>query len=354
MADEFDQSKTEAPTQRRRDEAREQGQVASSRDLTSSLALLAGFLALALAAGTVGTTLIQEVRHYFAQASHPISFGHESARQLMTAALRTALELLGLLLGVILAVALGANVFQVGFQLSPAALGIQWERLSPMRGWARIASMNSGIQAVATLLKLSAMAAIAYFLVRGRLAELTALRDCRLAAAVALLWATVIRLGLAVAGALAALGVADYGWQWWRNEQSLRMSRQELKEDLKRDEGDPQFKARVRKLQRQAAQKRMLQAVPSATVVLTNPTHLAVALQYDRTSMPAPRVVAKGAGFVAKRIAEIARKHGVPVLERKPVAQGLFKAVKVGQEIPAALYHVVAEILAYVYRMSAK
>src|SRR4051794_8795206 len=129
------------------------------------------------------------------------------------------------------------------------------------------------------------------------------------------------------------------------------MTRQELKEEMKRDEGDPQIKARIRKLQREAAHKRMFQDVPTASVIVTNPTHLAVALRYERGSMAAPKVVAKGAGFVAKRIVALARTHGVPVVERKPVAQALFKAVKVGQEIPGALYYVVAEVMAFVYRL---
>jgi flagellar biosynthetic protein FlhB len=145
--------------------------------------------------------------------------------------------------------------------------------------------------------------------------------------------------------------VLDYAYQRWRFELSLRMTRQEMKEELKRDEGDPQVKARIRRLQREAAQKRMLQEVPKATVIITNPTHLAIALRYEQGAMGAPRVVAKGAGFVAERIVELARKNWVPIVQRPPLAQVLFKAVQVNQEIPAELYVVVAEVLAYVYRL---
>jgi flagellar biosynthetic protein FlhB len=147
--------------------------------------------------------------------------------------------------------------------------------------------------------------------------------------------------------------LVDYVWQLWRFEQSLRMSKQELKEEVKREEGDPQVKMRVRRLQREAATKRMMLDVPKATVVVTNPTHLAVALRYEKGEGAAPKVIAKGADHMAAKIIAAARKHGVPVLERKPVAQALFKSVKVGQEIPMGLYHVVAEILAYVYKLRA-
>jgi flagellar biosynthetic protein FlhB len=160
----------------------------------------------------------------------------------------------------------------------------------------------------------------------------------------------VLRLALAIAGALLLLGVGDYLFQLWRHEQLLRMSRQQLKEETKREEGDPQTKARIRRLQREAARKKMFHEVKSATVVVTNPTHLAVALRYDRGAMGAPKVVAKGAGHVAKRIAELARRHNVPVLERKTLAQALFRTVKLNQEIPMAIYHAVAEVLATVYR----
>src|SRR5207247_6488444 len=141
------------------------------------------------------------------------------------------------------------------------------------------------------------------------------------------------------------IGAVDYLYHRWRLEQSLMMSSQEMKEQLREDEGDPQTRARLRRLAREATKAKQMKDVPSATVVVTNPTHLAIALRYDRGTMPAPRVIAKGSGVVARRIADIARRHGVPVIERKPLAQAMFKAVKVGQDIPAALYYAVAEVL---------
>jgi flagellar biosynthetic protein FlhB len=353
MAEDFPQSRTEAPTQRRREEARAQGQVAVSRDLTSSLVLLAGLAGLALLAQTLGAGLLERVRHDVLLAGRLTDLGQLQAQGLLAAAMGRGLELVGFLLGLVFLIAVAAGVVQVGVQVTPAVLAFQWERLSPARGWAKILSVNAGMAGLISLVKVAAVLGVAYAVLRPRWDELAAVPDSTLPAVAAQVWGIILRLGLAVAGALALLGLADYVWQRWRFEQSLRMTRQELKEEVKREEGDPQLKARIRKLQRQAAQKRMLQDVLRATVVVTNPTHLAVALRYERGSMAAPVVVAKGAGVIALRIADIARRHAVPVHERKPLAQALYKAVKVGQEIPVGLYQAVAEFLAYVYRLRA-
>ena len=180
---------------------------------------------------------------------------------------------------------------------------------------------------------------------------MAALGQYDLSTAVGITWDMTVRLALVAGGAMVVLGAADYAFKWFQLEQKLRMSKQDLIEEHKKEEGDPQIKARIRKLGRELSQRRMMKSVPTATVVITNPTHLAIALRYDKTIHSAPRVVAKGAGHVAKRIVEMARSHAVPVIEKKPVAQALFKAVKVGQDIPMALFQAVAEVLAFVYRL---
>ena len=164
-------------------------------------------------------------------------------------------------------------------------------------------------------------------------------------------WGLAVEVGIAVAGALVVVGICDFLYQRWQHEEDLKMSLQDLKEEKKQDEGDPQVKSRLRKLQRDAARLRMLQDVPSASVVLTNPTHFAVALRYEQGVSKAPKVVAKGEGLLAKRIARIAREHGVTVLERKPLTRALYASAEVGQEIPDTLFRAVAEVLAYVYRL---
>ena len=207
------------------------------------------------------------------------------------------------------------------------------------------------MRGLVAVFKVGVVAAMAAWVLRGRAVQISTLGQNDLASASVQAWDIAIRLALAITAALAVLGVADYVFQRWRYEQSLRMSRQELKEELRREEGDPLMRGRIRKMQREAARKRMMQDVPKATVVITNPTDLAIALRYERGTMAAPRVVAKGAGFVARNIVGLARRHSVPVVERREIAQALFKAVKVGQDIPAALYYAVAEVLAYLYRL---
>jgi len=274
----------------------------------------------------------------------------ERVQELFTGIYGKGMELLGFTMALLFTAATVVGACQVGFQLTPHLLAFNWERLSPAQGWSRMLSMTSGVRGLVAVAKIVLVLAVAYWVLKSRAAEIGAVQQSTLMSTVGQAWKMAMHLALAVAGTLGVIGAADYVWQRWRLEQTLRMSRLEVKEEVKREEGDPQVKARVRKLQRDAATKRMLQDVPKATVVLTNPTHLAVALRYERGVMPAPKVVAKGAGFVAARIVMLARRHGVPVLERKPVAQALFKAVKVGQDIPVTLYHVVAEVLAYVLR----
>lgn len=345
------QSRTEAPTPRRREEAREQGQVALSADLSSSVLLLVGVVILWLGGRTLADGLARGIHRDILALSRHWEIGPEKARELAMFQLRQTLELLGLFLGLLFVAAAGVGMLQAGIHFLPNLVEFKWERLSPANGWSRLFSMAAVVRGLAALLKVAAVAAVAYWVLHGRATEIATLGDGSLARATTVGWNLAIRLALAMAGALVLLGVADYAFQRWRLERSLRMTRQEMREELKREEGDPQLKARIRRLQRETARRRMLAEVPRAQVVITNPTHLAIALQYDRDTMAAPRVVAKGAGLVAQRIAETARRHAVPVIERKPLAQALFKTVEIDQEIPAPLYHAVAEVLAYVYRL---
>ncbi len=350
MAEEFGQSRTEAPTLRRREEARQQGQVAVSAELSSGLLLLAGIAALWFGAEHVGGGLLETLRGTL-QEFRPVELRPEDAQTVFASLLNRGLELLGYFLGFMVVVGLGVSALQVGFHVVPELALPNWGKLSPANGWSRLFSGAAGVRGLMAIAKASLVALLALWILRGQGGHIASLGEASLASIVATGWGLAIRMALAIAAALVLVGVADYVFQRWRHEKALFMTRQELKEELKREEGDPHTRARIRKLQREMARKRMLDDVPRATVVITNPTHLAVAIRYERGVMPAPQVVAKGAGFIAERIKELARRHSVPVVERKPVAQALFKAVKVGQDIPTALYYAVAEVLAYVYRL---
>jgi flagellar biosynthetic protein FlhB len=350
MAEDFGHSRTEAPTPRRREEARSQGRVAVSMELTAGLLMLAAIGVLWFGSRTMGAGLIESVRVGVMRCSLR-ELGPEQTNELLTAFLTRGLQLTGLLFGLLFVAALGVMVGQVGFQIMPAVAAPNWERIDPVSGLGRMFSLAALLRGGVTVAKACVTAMLAFLLIRGRLSRLVTLDRQTLASAASQTWDIVLRLGLAVAAAFVVIGVIDYVLQRLRFEASLRMTRDEVKEEIKREEGDPQVKARIRKLARELSQRRMMRDVPRATVVVTNPTHLAIALRYDKGALGAPRVVAKGAGFVARRIVETARRHGVPVVERKPVAQALYKAVQIGQEIPGALYHAVAEVLAYVYRL---
>ncbi|MGD8959236.1 MAG: EscU/YscU/HrcU family type III secretion system export apparatus switch protein, partial [Desulfobacteraceae bacterium] len=210
------------------------------------------------------------------------------------------------------------------------------------------------VELVKSLLKLGIIGGVGYLAVEGQSAGMLSLYDMSPNAITVFILGAALRLFLWVGVIMALVAALDYGFQRWKFEQDLKMTKQEVKEEAKQAEGDPQIKARIRSIQQQAARKRMMQALPQADVVVTNPTQLAVAIKYDPLSMGAPQVVAKGAGLVAARIRQLADGYGIPVVENKALARNLYKTVEPGREIPSELYRAVAELLAYVYRLKGK
>lgn len=352
MAEDFD-DKTEAPTQRRREEAREQGQVARSPDLSAAVLLLAFILLLKAFGGGLMDALRALVLHLFSG---------DSFRDLGVASLGSGLvpPLLGvvaalapLLAGATL-VAIAVNLAQVGFHLTAARLKPNLGALDPIKGLGRLFKIEGLAHLVMNLLKLALCGALGWSVAVGRLDQVVASQDRDVLPAFALACTIVYKVALYIALLLLVLAVIDYGFQRWRHERQLRMSKREIKEELRRMEGDPKVKQRRRQIALQMAIRSLRKNVPTADVVVTNPTHFAVALKYDQATMSAPRVVAKGADLAARRIRELAVTHGVPVVERPPLARELYRLCKVGQEIPESLYSAVAEILAYVYEITGK
>lgn len=343
------QQRTEAPTPRRREEARQRGQVAVSHDLSGGLTLLFGALALKMFGQHNGTRLLSAIRRWLEQAP-PDLWTPRHTTDLGWQLVEHTWRVCGGVVLVVLAVGSMVHYLQAGPGLSWKQLALDWEKLSPARGLQRLWSGRSVVRAVLAVLKAVAIAAAVLAAIRVDLETVRGASEGSLWQAVAVGWDAVVRVAVVVGVSLVALGLVDFAYQRWRHEQQLRMTRQDLKEERRQDEGDPHVRARIKKLQREM-NKKMLAEVPKATVVLTNPTHLAVALQYDRQTMDAPVVVAKGAQLRARRIVELAREAGVPVLERKPLAQALYRQVEVGQPIPPDLYRAVAEVLAYLYRL---
>ncbi len=342
--------RTEQPTERRRDEAREKGQFAFSSELANSLVLLAGALAVTWGGGTLVAGL-HSVLHERLQ-NLPVEMNAHEASDLMSRIAARGLEIVGGLCGGMFVVGLGANLSQVGLRVTPESLGPKWEKLNPVTGWQRIMSLAGVARGFWAVTRVILISAVVWWVLRGADGQIASLPDGTLGQSVSRAWDLASRMIVAVAGSLVVIGVGDYAVQWFRHEKSLMMTKQELKEEQKDEEGDPL----LRNMRRQRArdivnQRRLISEVPKATVVIMNPTHFAVALRYERGVTSAPVVVAKGRDSFALQIATKARRHGIPVIERKPLARALFKAAKVGQEIPQGLYFAVSEVLAYVYRL---
>jgi flagellar biosynthesis protein FlhB len=345
--------RTERATPKRRDEARSEGKVARSTELTNAVALLAGVAALAVLGGRLMRGLSGLLRSLLAAPSAGIATEAGVYVVFQHLALQITSILLPLMLSLI-AVGLAANVLQVGFMLTSRTVSPRWSLIDPLEGFKRILSLRSLTELAKSILKVVIIGVIAWVTLKGDLDRLVPLTGADGPSLVTQVGGTTIRLGLRVGLALLVLGILDYGYQRWEYERSIRMSRQELEEEQKQTEGDPRVKARVRQAQRLLARHRMMADVAKADVVITNPTHFAVALQYDRKTMPAPLVVAKGTRKTAERIKEVAKEHRVPIVEDPPLARLLYKECEIGSSIPVSVYQAVARILAHVWKLRAR
>jgi flagellar biosynthetic protein FlhB len=346
------QERTEQPTARRREEARGRGQVARSGDLGGAMLLLGAFGMYAFAGPTLLADLLGAFREtLLSMPARDLDAGgvvHIFRRAVMTWA-----PLLAPFLLAPAVVAIAANLLQTRFALAPRALAPDWGRLSPRRNLGRLLGIGGLVELAKALLKLAAVGIVAWLVVRAHWPPLVDAGPGSLGGVLALLARALADVWLWIALAYLAIAGADYGWQWWRHEQSLRMTREEVREESRQTEGNPLLRNRLRALHRVLATRKMLAEVKRADVVLRNPTHVAVALRYDGGRMRAPRVVAKGERLAALRIIDAARRHRVPVVENPPLARALYALVKLGAEIPPQLYRAVAEVLAYVYSLRA-
>jgi len=251
-------------------------------------------------------------------------------------------------------VSLLVNYLQVGFVLSAESVQPKFSKIDPIQGFGRLFSIRSLVELVKNIFKIAIVGFAVYIIMRGEAERFVLLVDQSVWGILLYICGVSFKIILSVCLVLIVLAALDYAYQKWEFEKELRMTKQEIKDESKQSEGDPLIKARIRRLQREAARKRMMANVPKADVVITNPTHLAVALLYDQEKMSAPTVVAKGADFIAQNIKDIARKHHVPIVNNKPLAQVLYRKVDVDEIIPANLYRAVAEVLAFVYGMKMK
>lgn len=346
-------NKTEPASPKRKEEARKKGQIAVSRDLSTAVILLSG-IGLLAAMLPVGVQNMTEMTRQGLTLSFPLDFYEGmSIEQVCSVVIHAGITVVTLSLPVVVGILVmgsGASLLQTGFLWRANAIQPNVERISPIKGLSRLVSLRSVMELVKGLLKIAIVTGVGLWVARYDVLQIPGLVEFDMGTVLQVTGGLSLKVGLAVAGSIAVLSGLDYVYQRYEWERSLRMSKEEVKEEHKATEGDPLIKSRVRTIQRELAKKRMMAAVKTADVVITNPTHLAVALKYDTATMGAPVVIAKGAGLVAERIRELARHHGVPVVEHKFVARTLFKLVDIGNEIPNELYRAVAEILAFVYR----
>jgi flagellar biosynthetic protein FlhB len=350
MADESYQERTEPASARKRAKAREQGQVTHSAELDSAIVLLASTLLFLVIGGTLLRQMLDVMRDGLSNAGMTI-LTRESMRPLMLHISRLMSTMLIPVLATILVVGLAANILQVGFLFTGQPLLPKWEKLNPAGGFKRLFSLSSLVNLAKGILKLFFVGLVAYLTLREQWAQVYLLMDMRAVEVMWFLGKASLLILFRTTLVLLVIAVLDYGYQRWQYEKNLRMTKEEIREESRTTEGDPGIRARIRSLQREMIRKRMMGNVPEADVVITNPVHLAVALQYDAETMRAPVVVAMGARLIADRIREIAREHGVPIVENPPLAQALYKSATVGMEIPVEVYRAVAEVLGYIYRL---
>jgi len=357
VADESDSGeRTEPATPRKREEAREKGQVAKSGDLNTAVVLLGGALVLYLLSGKIAAGLSGLMTATWAGLGET-RLSRDAVVVEGAAGIRELLALLAPVAGTLAAVALAVNILQVGFRISWKPLELDLTKLDPVRGAKRILSRRGATRLAIGVVKLGIVGWILWDGYRDLILapserHLAGLLHSSVPGAIDYTVAELFRVAMRAGIALLVLAILDFSYQRWQHDQDLRMTKQEVREEMKRMEGDPKLKERRRRLQQRLALQRMMHDVPTADVVITNPTHFACALRYDERTMTAPRLVAKGQDLIAHRIRELAVESGVPVVEEPALARAIHRSTEVGQEIPPDLYQPVAEVLSYVYRAS--
>jgi len=342
------QEKTEQPTGRRLSKARSEGQVSKSQEINFVAGLLAAVLYFSLGSRVMVDGMMEALRRMFALLSE-VQLTTGIASDLLQNMLMDMFTLAGPFLLLLLIVGILSNVIQFGFLFSTAPLRPKFNKLNPINGLKSLVSLQRILELGKALVKLIVISIVPYLIIAAELERLPLVMDMGPQDILQYIGMLMLRILLYVGILFVLLAIVDLVFQKWKFKRDLMMTREEVKDEFRQTEGDPLVKSKIRSKQLALLRKIMLDKVPKADVVVTNPVHVAVALQYDRTRMDAPQVVAKGARLIAERIKQIAREHGVPIVENKPLAQSLYKMVEVGQIIPETLYKAVAEVLAYVY-----
>lgn len=352
MAEENDngQERTEQPTPKRRQEAREKGQIPRSRELNTALVMLAAAAGLYALGGYMGNGLYGVIHSNF-RLERELAFDPGAPVRLLQEAIGQGLLVVTPFALLMLVVAIGSSVLLGGWSFNPGAVAPKFSKLNPLQGLKRIFGIRGLVELLKALAKVAVVGTVGFLLLRNFQNDFRALTGVSLESGIAHGVRLFFTAFVLLSAALLLVAAVDVPYQLWDISRKLRMTRQELKDEFKETEGKPEVKGRIRQLQRELAQGRMLEKVPRADVIVTNPTHYAVALQYDQLKMSAPKVVAKGTDLVAARIRELAAEHRIPVFEAPPLARALYYTTQLDCEIPSGLYLAVAQVLAYVYQL---
>ena len=350
MAEESFEEKTEEPTPKKRRELKEKGEVAKSRELPSVAVLLSALVMLSFSGSFMYNHILIIMKDAFSLPTMNDLNIFEFMKYAQNIIGRFII-LLSPIFGAIFITAILSNIMQVGFVISGEPIIPKFSKIDPIKGFGRTFSKQALMELLKSLLKLIIVGGIAFLTVKGEMKNFSLLGEMEPNGILTYILKISFKIFIRCSMAMIVLVIIDYVFQKWEFEKRNKMTKQEVKDEFKKSEGDPLIKSRIKSIQMEMARKRMMQAIPDADVVITNPTHLAVALKYDSLTMNAPKVLAKGPGKIAERIRNMASEHNIPIMENKELARNLYDMVEVGQEIPANLYQAVAEILAYIYRL---
>ena len=351
--------KTEPATEKKLDDARKEGQVAKSKEVGNAVSLLALFLILKLWIGHMGQQFLQVFSDVYQRLpSATANWGGYLPENDMLAIFRhMMLEILYIIapiFAIAFVIAFVCDIVQVKWKVTGKPLRPKFSKISPISGFKRIFSVNSLVELVKSIVKIGLVVYVAYSYLQDKWQYLFFLYDMTLLQAIQLIWQIVTDMGMRIAMVYIVLAAVDYIYQRFKFSQDMKMTKQEVKDEYKQQEGDPQIKGKIRQKMQEASRRRMMQSLPQADVVITNPTHYAVAIKYDPEVLDAPIVIAKGEDYLARKIKEIAKENNVEIVENKPLARMLYANVEVGQAVPPELYQAVAEVLAFVYHLQGK
>ena len=353
MADENDDEKTEEPSQYKIDESRKKGDVASSKELSSVL-LLSGSLLTLIVCGVFFYETFSEYIDWVYRQDFKNIYTKEKFADVISHTAWTLVKCVAPTFGASVCLGFLSQFAQIGFLYSPEIMNMDIERINPIKGFGRLFSKKALVEAVKGVFKFTVVIVITYSVMKDNIGSFLGFLHVDAAQSLVFGKYLMVKLGFSILLGLGVVALADLAWEKWSYRQKMMMTKQQAKEESKEKDGNPEVKSKIRQIQRQMAQKRMMDDVKKADVIVTNPTHISVALKYDGQQMVAPSVMAKGADHLALRIREIAKENDIPIVENIMLARTLYKTVKVGHGVPRTLYKAVAEILAFVYKLKRK